>query len=110
MMEGIGVDIEAVSRFSKIKYEKRKKFYNKIFTSNEIKYCLSKVDPYPHFTARFCAKEAAIKALQDHKINFKDIEVKMKNNKPILKLAQNKQGLISISHTKKYAIAFVLIY
>jgi len=108
-MEGIGVDIEEIKRFSRNKYEKKKNFYNKIFTTSEIKYCLSKTNPYPHFAARFCAKEAVIKALQNSNINLKDIEVKMIKNKPVLKLPKNKQGLVSISHTKDYAIAFVLI-
>lgn len=104
----IGVDIEEISRFSANKYKNRQSFYKKIFTSDEIKYCLSKPNPYPHFAARFCAKEAAIKAL-DKKINFSEIEVKMRKNKPMLKLPGNVKGLVSMSHTNKYAIAFVII-
>jgi len=108
-MVTVGVDIEEVSRFSKNPYEKKKKLYEKIFTPEEIKFCLSKSNPYQHFTARFCAKEAAIKALDNEKIELKKIEVKMIKRKPILSIAKKKTGLVSISHTKNYALAVVLI-
>lgn len=108
-IKSVGIDIEEISRFSRIKYEKRRSFYKKIFSDDEIKYCLAKSNPYPHFAVRFCAKEAAIKALNNPKINLKEIQVVMKSNKPILDLPYGKKGLLSLSHTKKYAIAVVLL-
>lgn len=105
----LGVDIEETSRFSRNKYEEKKSFYEKIFTANEIEYCLSKSNPYPHFTARFCAKEASIKALNNRKISLLDIEIKMKKNRPILNVRGRKVGVVSMSHTKKYAVACVII-
>ena len=105
----IGVDIEDISRFSKLKYERNKNFYKKIFTKNEIEYCIKYKDPYPHFTVRFCAKEAAIKAL-NKKIRLTDIEIKIVNKKPIMKIPIYKQCFVSLSHTNKLAIAFVLIH
>ena len=106
----IGVDIEEVVRFSELKYETKKSFYNKIFTKKEIEYCLTKKNPYPHFTARFCAKEAAIKALKNSKLELKNIEIKIEKNKPILNIPKIKNVEVSISHTKNYAIAIVLLY
>ena len=106
----MGIDIEEVSRFSTNKYEDNKSFYKKIFSENEIKYCLNMVNPYPHFTARFCAKEATIKALNNKKINLRDIEIENKQNIPILKLPLNVKSLVSLSHTKKYAVACVIIF
>ena len=38
---GIGIDIVKVSRFKNKPYLSNKKFYSKIFTNNEIKYCLN---------------------------------------------------------------------
>ncbi len=108
-MTTIGVDIENISRFSKLNYKNRLTFYEKIFTINEIEYCLSKSNPYPHFTARFCAKEATIKALSNKKINIKDIEIIIKNSKPILKILNKISGTVSLSHTNEYAVAVVLI-
>lgn len=106
----IGVDIEEISRFSCKKYENNRNFYAKIFTPKEIKYCLNKSNPYPHFTVRFCAKEAVLKAFKNNKFAFTDIEIKMKNKKPILSLPLGQKALISMSHTNKYAIAFVILF
>lgn len=105
----MGIDIEDISRFSDKKYKKNKLFYHKIFTKDEIKYCLNKSNPYPHFAVRFCAKEAAIKALNGKITELKKIEVKMKNSKPTLRLPGGKRGIVSISHTKRYAIAIVIM-
>lgn len=108
-IKSIGVDMEEISRFSRNKYGKKKSFYRKIFSHSEIKYCLSKSNPYPHFAVRFCAKEATLKALSNNKISLSDIEVIIKNKKPILNLPHGNHGLVSLSHTNKYAIAFVMI-
>ncbi|MFC1732976.1 holo-ACP synthase, partial [candidate division KSB1 bacterium] len=58
---GIGVDIEQIDRFRNKPLNGHRRLYNKLFGSNEIGYCTSKRDPYPCFTARFCAKEALVK-------------------------------------------------
>ena len=108
-LQSIGTDIEEVSRFRNKKYSENKSFYKKIFTDDEIDYCLGKIDPYPHFTARFCAKEATIKALKNEIINFLDIDIVIKNNIPNLHLPKNLEGSVSISHTETYAIAIVMI-
>jgi holo-[acyl-carrier protein] synthase len=109
MSPNIGIDIEEISRFSSKQYDMNKLFYQKIFTTQEIDYCLKKNNPYPHFTARFCAKEATIKALKNEIINFLDIDIVIKNNIPNLHLPKNLEGSVSISHTETYAIAIVMI-
>lgn len=105
---GIGVDIESVNRFRKKPFSKNKAFYERIFTKNEISYCLGKADPYPHFAARFCAKEAAIKALRKKIGDYRTIEIRSIRNKPVIK---SKHGKISISlaHEKNKAIAFAMV-
>ncbi len=108
-MQSIGIDIEEISRFSLKKIEQNRSFYKKIFTEKEIEYCIKKKNPYQHFTVRFCAKEAAIKALHNKKIDFKEIEVIMNGNIPSLKLPNKIKSTLSLSHTKKYATAIVLI-
>ena len=45
--QSIGTDIEEVSRFRNKKFYENKSFYKKIFTDDEIDYCLGKIDPYP---------------------------------------------------------------
>lgn len=105
----IGIDIEETARFLHKKYSSNLKFYNKIFTKNEIKYCLNKSNPYLHFTSRFCAKEAAIKATGNTSLKFKDIEIKMKNTKPIIYINNERIAIVSLSHTSNYATAIVLL-
>ena len=107
-VKGIGVDIEDISRFKRKPYTQNKTFYEKIFTSNEIKYCLSKSESYQHFTARFCAKEAFIKAINKDIKDYYEIEIIMKNNKPRIKFNE-KEFLLSMSHDKNKAVAFVVI-
>jgi len=106
---GIGIDIEEISRFSDKQFEGNKKFYSRIFSDEEIKYCLSFNDPYPHFTARFCAKEASIKALKK-KIGIKKIQIKNINHKPYIQFSGDILGDVSLSHSKEYAVAVVIIY
>ena len=106
----IGIDIEEISRFSKLKYEKHKKFYKKIFTTKEINYCLKKADPYPHFAVRFCAKEAAFKAIGNKNIRFKDIETVLKNRKPALKILGMPNVEVSLSHSQNIAVAVVMYF
>lgn len=126
MIEGIGVDIVSVNRIKKL-YEKfGVKFLNKIFTDKEITYCLSHANPYPHFAARFAVKEAVIKALKKPEaLKLKDIEILNKSDgSPIVILNNYLQNgkhlpemktkvlekiLVSISHEKEYAIAFITI-
>jgi len=105
---GIGTDIEDISRFRNLPFTKNKALYNKIFTKKEIKYCLTKQDPYPHFTARFCAKEAFIKATNKNISEYTSIEVLKKGNKPSINW-KNKNVFLSLSHEKDKTLAFVIV-
>ncbi|MBS3124365.1 holo-ACP synthase [Candidatus Woesearchaeota archaeon] len=109
---GVGIDIEDISRFRKMSFNKNKEFYRKIFTDNEINYCTKKINLAQHFTARFCAKEAFIKAFpktSKNKLpNYKDIEILTINGKPLVKY-HNKMYNLSISHDKDKAVAVVII-
>lgn len=75
LVRGIGIDIEDVKRFRAQEPTKHAAFYRKIFTEKEILYCMSKSDPYPHFTARFAAKEAVAKAIGATMYELGDIEI-----------------------------------
>ncbi len=111
-IKGVGIDIEEVARFRAYSPAAKKSFYSAIFTQKEMQYCMSKKDPYPHFTARFCAKEAVTKALHGTHVDLKHIEItndaqgrpkvsfKEKNNNYMIE--------ISLSHTKQHAIAIAL--
>lgn len=111
----VGVDIEENSRFEdKISDES---FLKRVFTEAEIDYCLSKVKASEHFAARFCAKEAVIKALctfynEEISIRLNQIEVIKESKIPTIKIHSDKyQDLnfsLSMSHCKSHSIAQVL--
>jgi len=109
MISGIGIDIESTKEF--IKSCKDKKFLDLIFTKKEKEYCLKKKEPYVSFTGKFCAKEALIKAL-NKSIPIKHIEVFNLRSKKVqiyIKRKIRKDIHCSISHTKEFASAFVII-
>jgi holo-[acyl-carrier protein] synthase len=121
MILGIGVDIIEIDRIKSIINRFEYKFLNKIYTENEIEYCINKVNKYQHFAARFAAKEAIYKALNEREqkiANWKNIEVfNQKNGLPIVKtygklkeyLADDKEIKLSISHSENYVVCFAVI-
>jgi len=105
----LGVDIEEINSFRKMVYGANKNFYGKVFTSREIKYCLSKKDPYPNFAARFAGKEAVIKATSGKIFGMKRIEIiNGKDGSPKVKINLKGRILISLSHTDNNALAVVI--
>ena len=113
----IGVDIEDISRIRSVIQTSGNKFLNKIYTNKEKIYCQNKADPAIHFTGRFCAKEALIKALKSSGIEghipWKSIEIdSTESRKPEVNLIDNYNGIcqVSISHTKTQAVAVALYY
>ena len=110
MKKGIGIDIVDVNRFRKKIFDSNKKFYEKIFTKNEIKYCLNYKDPYPHFAGKFAAKEAILKAT-NKKIKLNQIRIKNNSNglEVFIKNIINPDMLISISHERDYAISICAV-
>lgn len=112
-----GTDILEISRIKDIVIKYGDKFLKRIYTPSELTYCLGKKNKFAHLAARFCAKEAVIKALNIRSLSYKEIEVKHINNAPKIFLAKNAQKKIklkikelalSLSHSDYYSLAFVL--
>jgi holo-[acyl-carrier protein] synthase len=108
----VGIDITEVDRFRKKPLDGNVSFYNSIFTSSEIKYCIKFVDPYPHFAGIFAAKEAVMKCLRI-KCRMTNIEICRDSlGKPAPSLHTKKKMLnldLSISHTEMLAIAVAVM-
>ena len=116
-----GTDIIEVSRIKESIQRTGDRFLNTVYTPNEIKYCESrKVSKYCHYAGRFAAKEAIFKAvssLLDNKfdISWQNAEViNDENGNPKInfidiKFDQIKSIDISISHSKEYAVATVVL-
>ena len=122
MIKGIGADIIEISRIKKAVIEDSG-FVTRLFSDEEIEYCNSKNRGEIHFAARFAAKEAFFKALgTGWRDGMKWQEISVKNDKlgkPEIKLKGKTLNIfkkkkmdsisLSISHTKEYAVAFVVI-
>jgi holo-[acyl-carrier protein] synthase len=115
MIYGIGIDIIEVERIARAVDRWGEHFLNHVYCPEEIAYAQSYQFPAPHLAGRFAAKEAVIKAVGSlAKFNtWKDIKIlNDPQGKPYCLLADpafNKDILLSISHTKIYAIANAVV-
>jgi holo-[acyl-carrier protein] synthase len=119
---GIGIDVLEVARMERDLRDKEG-LAKALFTEAEALYCRSKRYPAQHFAARFCAKEALFKALGTGKrgsMSWKEIEILGdEKGKPVVTLSgavkvhADGRGVrtifISLSHTKEYAVATVIL-
>lgn len=122
MIFGIGADIIETERVRE-KLERTPGLKEKLFTNKEILYCSSKKNPAQHYSARFAAKEAFLKAMGTGWSNgykFKEIEIiNEKNGKPSIVVygtvkkfcKRNKITAmqVSMSHIKELAKAVVIL-
>ena len=113
----IGTDIVEIERIKNSIDKYGLKFIEKIYTPREIKYCQNKENCYPHFAGRFAAKESIKKAIFSSKIinqlDSRSIEIVNDSyGVPLVKMNETlkiKNTQLSISHEKKYAVAFALL-
>jgi holo-[acyl-carrier protein] synthase len=116
-MQHIGVDIIEIDRIEKLIQRWGKTFLNRVFSRSELEH-YSNVSS---LAVRFAAKEAVLKALGacDKGISWHDIEILAEvNGKPLVNLigraklqaeaAAIKNFNITLSHSKEYAVAFVV--
>ena len=125
MVLSVGVDMIEVQRIQKALEDSRigKRFRERVFTANEIRYCEKKRrGRYESYAGRFAAKEAVMKALGrgwGSKVNWLDIEVgRARGGKPEIVLHHKTAGLaeelgirrwsLSITHTEQHGLAFVV--
>jgi holo-[acyl-carrier protein] synthase len=120
MVNSLGIDIVEVKRIKNLMDKWGDRFLHRVFTSGEIAYCENKYSPEQSFAARFAAKEAILKAIGtglSQGISWTSMEVvNDKNGSPRVKLGKrikdkigNKRILISLAHTKEYAIAQAIL-
>jgi holo-[acyl-carrier protein] synthase len=122
MIKGTGIDIIDIPRIKK-KTTEDPRFIEKLFTETEITYCEAKFRKEIHYAARFAAKEAFFKAMgTGWRDGMKWTDISIENDdlgKPEIKLQgktlenfkeKNFENIhLSISHTREYAVALVII-
>lgn len=118
MVRGIGCDIIEIGRIEASIERHPEKFLDTIFTKSEQAYCEKFNKPAPHYAARFAAKEAVVKALgTGFRLGITWLDIEILNDpkgKPFVQVSpklmeqfDNPSFLISLSHSRDYAIAFV---
>lgn len=119
---GLGLDVEEVTRVAQLFERYGDRFLSRIFTDTEAAYSRRRRFPAQHFTGRFAAKEAAMKALgtgHSQGVLWRDIEVVRVAGPPQLKFhgAAGRcfesmgahRSLLTITHTRSLALAQVLL-
>ena len=123
MIQGIGIDLVENERIKKIINKWGQKFLQRVFSEREINYCARHIQASIHYGARFAAKEAFLKALGiglGMGVKLHEIEVVHDDQgKPDLSVRdgaqiqieqkQIKKIHLSLTHTKNYASAIVLL-
>lgn len=119
---GIGTDITECLRIARMIERHGELFINRVYTPEEIKYCQSRKQATQHYTGRWAAKEAILKALGTgwrRGISWRDIEVRNEpGGKPVVavrggvKEVVEQLGIgeiqVSISHCRSHATAFAV--
>ena len=114
-----GVDIIEISRVKGVLERYAQRFLERVYTAGEIAYCRGRA---PNLAARFAAKEATMKALGTgvRGVGWKDIEiVRHESGAPSVllhgrgKRRAQRLGVrdisLSLSHSRNYAVAFVVV-
>lgn len=115
----MGIDVEDVERFRSMRPHVRARVLARILTGEEVSYCMKFGDPWPHVAARFCAKEALVKALgAPGSTRWSEVEV-LPGPPPTIKLrgrtleAARAMGVkrvhVSLSHSRRLAVAVVVL-
>src|SRR5579862_14856 len=123
MIVGTGIDVVEVPRVAAALQRFGRRFVERIFTENEIRYCDSKANPAERYAARFAAKEAGMKALGtgwNYGVRWRDLEVVRPQGKrpsivfhgkaaEVAKTLGAAHAALSITHTGEQAMALVIL-
>ncbi len=119
---GIGTDITECLRIARMIERHGELFLERVYTPEEIRYCQNRKQATQHFTGRWAAKEAILKALGTgwiKGISWRDAEILNEpSGKPIAVLhggarqQAKRLGIdevqVSISHCRTHATAFAV--
>jgi len=121
---GTGIDLVENDRMRETLGRWGTRFKDRVFHPAEQAYCNGKADPPSHYAARFAVKEAVTKAIGTGigpHIGWLDMEI-VRNEEtgaPSVRFGPNvdkmvaerriREVLISLSHTRNYAVAHALL-
>lgn len=107
----VGIDLLEVARFKRV-LTRWPRLANRIFTQQELAFAQTHAEPSRHLAARFCAKEAVVKALALESWSPRQIEVvgggSRKPRIHLHNLVIRGKVDISLTHTKTTAGAIAV--
>lgn len=110
-MTGIGIDLLEIERMEQA-LARRPRLAERLFTPAEREYAATRPRPAQHLAARFCAKEAVVKALSLDAWEPHEIEVGGSGGPPVARLsgsvaaaADSRDVVVEISLTHSRATA-----
>jgi len=120
---GTGIDLAEVARIREAVDKYGRRFLERVFTPEEIRYVERKANRYERYAARFAAKEAGMKAIGTgwrRGVRWQDFEVRNQSSgRPVLLLhgvaaeVARQMGVVrvhlSLTHTAAMAQAFVIL-
>lgn len=120
---GLGTDLVDVSRIRRARERQGERFLRRLFTDEELDYCMRMKYPDKHLAARFAAKEAVSKAFTTgigSLLGWKSVSVyKGRRDEPLVRLDERGKALldrvggthvwISLAHTDEHALAVAAI-
>ncbi|QOY85781.1 holo-[acyl-carrier-protein] synthase [Paludibaculum fermentans] len=123
MILGTGIDLAEVDRIQASIERYGDRFIHRIYTEKERAYVARKANKYERYAARFAAKEAGMKAIGTgwrHGITWQDFEVtNLPSGRPtitfhgVAKQIAERMGVkhahLSLTHTKQYGQAFLIL-
>ena len=105
---GVGVDVVEIARFDELLH-RRPALAARLFTAAEIEYAAGRPRPAQHLAARFCAKEAVVKALRPQRWDWRDIVVLPESRVLLLgPLADRGPVSVSLTHAESVAAAIAI--
>jgi len=119
---GTGIDIVECLRIAQMIERHGELFIARVYTDAEIEYCTARKAATQHYSGRWAAKEAVLKALGTgwrRGISWRDIEIRNdRKGAPTVNLraeardVMEKAGIrrlhVSISHCRSFAVAHVV--
>jgi holo-[acyl-carrier protein] synthase len=119
---GIGTDIVECLRIAQMIERHGELFITRVYTDDEIEYCSRRKAATQHYSGRWAAKEAVLKALGTgwrRGISWRDVEIRNDRHgapavtlragaRDVMEQAGIKRLHLSISHCRGYAVAYVI--
>ncbi|MGA2066233.1 MAG: holo-ACP synthase [Thermoguttaceae bacterium] len=119
---GIGTDITECLRIARMIERHGEQFMDRVYTTEEIRYCQNRRQATQHFTGRWAAKEAVLKALgigARRGIAWRDVEIRNEPaGRPVVVIRGGVRDLaerlgvarvfVSISHCRTHATAYAV--